>query len=411
MIRLIYPILLALFKTGVSLHALINNKSRRLLAGRKEALSYLNTHHVHNQPLIWVHCASVGEYEQGRPVIEAIRHQYPEMSILLTFFSPSGLESVATDAADYQCLLPSDFRKNAQHFVKITRPVMAIFVKYEFWYNYLKALKDNNIPSYCISAVFRPQFPYFKWYGGFYRQMLRLIDKFMVQDIQSQQLLQSIGINAVVCGDSRVDRVVELKLSQQPFPGIETFVEGDEQIMIFGSLRKGDLPLVLPFIHTHHELKYIIAPHEVEGHVIKVLRQEFPQSQLYSTSSTHQRERNRILLIDCVGILSRLYRFADFAYIGGAFDDGLHNILEPAIFQLPLFFGNKKFDAFIEAIELIDMGAAFPVGSFEEFSLVFHDLIATSERKEKIRNQIAAYIQKQTGATHRILKEINFDLP
>jgi len=355
--RFLYDIGLRLFRFSIGLAAYFGNPKAKLwVSGRKiqkaSALPMQNS--------IWFHCASLGEFEQAKPIIEACAINYPKHKILITFFSPSGYEHAQDyDLADQILYLPLDTNTNANAFVTRMDIKLACFVKYELWYHYLKALSNKNIPSLLISGTFRPKHRYFKWYGGFFRNMLHQLSHIFLQDEASATLLSEIELkNFSISGDTRFDRVRTIPLVDFSHQALNHFCSDERPVMIIGSSWQAEEELIKAHAHLQHEWKYIIAPHDIsEGHLIKI-------EKLFKLSA--QRLSNyiesdcRVLIIDSIGLLSRLYRYADLAFVGGGFSGALHNILEPAAYDIPVCFGPKH-ERFHEAQRLINDGRAFEI--------------------------------------------------
>jgi len=409
--QIIYVIGLWLYELIVRIAAIFNPKAKKFIDGRNDAWRLLkNQLEGNTSKILWVHCSSVGEYEQGRPVMEQFKKEYTQYKILVTFYSPSGYEAIPTDdIVDFKSYLPFDSNKNAQRFIKEVNPSIVFFVKYEFWYFYLTGLKAAAVPTYSISSIFRRQQVYFKWYGSFYKKILTNFNHFFVQDERSQVLLNKLNLSNTITGDTRLDRVIDLKDEQQEMPEIATFC-ADHEVMIVGSMRKEDLNLVIEFVKLHPDLKFIIAPHEITESMIKPLEKDLSSVIRYSII-TSSLEGQRVLIIDNIGLLSKLYRYATYTYIGGGFSDGLHNILEPAVFGKPVFFGNKAFQKYKEAIDFIDLGVAFPVGSLEEFATVFNHLQNDKARQAGIKKLLDSYLESNSGASQKIIRHIKNFIP
>ena len=407
MTGLLYHIVLLLLDGYVRISALFNEKSVQFIAGRKNTWKEIERDLTDNtDPVVWFHCASVGEYEQGLPLIEILQAQNPDQKIVVTFFSPSGYQAAKPNKfVDYKYYLPLDYSSNAKRFIDLVKPKRAFFIKYEFWYNYLKYLEQANIPVYSVSAIFRKSQPFFKWYGRFHRSMLDRFDQFFVQDRNSQQLLSGLGIQSQVTGDTRFDRVIELKNNPKAFPVLDNFV-GDATVMVIGSMRDEDEKLITSFILSHDNLKFVLAPHEIKEKNIAEIQKILTSSVRYSTYEEVNLDA-QVLIIDNIGMLSQLYRYGHYAYVGGGFSDGLHNILEPAVEEIPVFFGNQKFGRFKEAVDMIDIGAAFPVGGVEEMTLVFGDLLADNNRYQTIQESIHHYVMINKGAAGKIISALN----
>lgn len=359
-------------------------------------------------PVAWFHCASLGEFEQGRPVIEAFREEYPGYKVVLTFFSPSGYEIRKNYAgADYIFYLPLDSHSNANRFLDIVQPKLAVFVKYEFWHYYLQALQQRAIPVLSISAIFRSDQVFFKPYGYFYRDMLRRFTHIYTQNQTSLQLLQGIGIaQASIAGDTRFDRVLQTAASVKAIPLVETFAQKQPVFMI-GSSWPADIDVLLPLIQQYRQhIKFIIAPHEIHESGISQLMQQLGEGAIrFSQADAADMARYSVLVIDNIGMLSSLYSYGTYAYIGGAFGKGLHNTLEAAVFGLPLFFG-PKFDKFQEARDLVRLGCAFPVQDAAGLLAAFGQVYQSPELYHRITTREKQYVQEQAGATDQIMKDI-----
>ncbi len=410
---LIYRLTLRCYALCITLAAPFNKKAALWAKGRKkwqQNLSQSLDSCNKKGSLIWIHCASLGEFEQGRPLIEALRIKHPNHLILLSFFSPSGFESKKNyDKADIVCYLPIDNPINAKKWVELFNPSIAIFVKYEFWYDYLSALKSRKIPIYLVSGIFRPNQAFFKSWGSVFRKMLGFYTKLFVQNEDSLLLLDSIGIqNVEICGDTRVDRVLQIKEEKTVYSVLENF-KYSSRILICGSTWPADESIIIDFWHKYLAAKgwkIIIAPHEIHEKKIDDLKKMFSATPalLYSetSKSTEAELRNtKILIIDNVGMLSRLYRYANAAYIGGGFGKGIHNTLEAAVYHIPIFFGpnNKKF---AEAQDLLELGIGFEIENRTELSVIFESLDYVLVKKNA-----AAYIELQRGATDKIMNELS----
>ncbi len=361
----------------------------------------------HGERRIWVHCASLGEFEQGRPVIEAIRKQYPRYKIVLTFFSPSGYEvRKGTPLADYVFYMPLDGKKKSKRFLELVDPVMTIFVKYEFWYYYLCYLSNRKAPAFIISAAFRKEQSFFKWYGGLFRKMLRNFNHIFVQDEQSKKLLEEININdkVSVAGDTRYDRVVEIANNVKPFPVVEAFANGSK-LLVAGSTWPDDEKLLKEGLSSlPADWKLIIAPHEIDQpHIQQIQNLIGDDCILYSNPIDSANKK--VLIIDNIGMLSSLYSYGSVAYVGGGFQKGgIHNALEPAVFGLPVFFG-PVYEKFIEAKELVANQYAFPVQNAVDFNNSLQQVISTN--LPALQADIRAYMQAHIGATGKIMTHLS----
>lgn len=402
-----YTVFLALYALGVRIASLFNGKAKKWLEGRRSWRARLQQRLQPGEKRIWMHCSSLGEFEQGRPVLEAIRQQYPDYKIVLTFFSPSGYEIRKDyDQADYVLYLPMDSRRNAADFISMIDPSLVIYVKYEFWYHYLDTLKKRNIPLVLISAAFRESQAFFKPYGSFFRHMLYCFRYLFVQDERSRQLLADIGIekNVVIGGDTRYDRVAGIAAQVQPIPAVDRFRAG-HKILIAGSTWPGDEAVLQQSLAAlPADWKLIIAPHEIDEAHIRKIQLLFGEANtcLYSAMDTAK----RILIIDNIGMLSRLYACGDIAFIGGGFQKGgIHNVLEPAVFGLPVIFG-PVYEKFVEARELAAAGLVFPVADAAACTAILQKLVAEPAYRESIHQELQQFIQAHTGATQRVLDKI-----
>lgn len=356
-----------------------------------------------NKKRYWFHAASLGEFEQGRPLLEALRAQEPEAIILLSFFSPSGYEKQKKYAlADWVGYLPMDGPKNAKDFIALLAAEQAFFVRYEFWYYYLKELGKKNIPVYLVSANFWPALPFFKPWGGLFREMLAQYRQIFVQDEYSKELLASINCPAIVTGDTRLDRVLRIRQEAKKYPLLQKF-KGENKLWILGSSWPADEKICLPFYLDQlqpNNWKLLIAPHEIGEERIQKLLNSLPKGLAIRYSSLSEKElsgQEKILIIDNIGMLSSLYRYANLAYVGGGFGKGIHNTLEPAVYQIPVFFGpnHKKF---VEAADLINLGLAQAIRNQEELATAFKGL-----NYELLAQKAEQYIAAQAGASQKIL--------
>lgn len=414
LMRQIYSIIIGLYYLSLRLGSLFNQKAKDWFYGRRELFKKLDevfTTHYSNEnpsPVIWIHCASLGEYEQGRPVIHELKKRFPGFTILLTFFSPSGFNNKSQNSeADYVFYLPIDSRRNARRFVKTVAPSMAIFVKYEFWFNYLNELFINKVPTYTVSAIFRPEQHFFKWYGGWFRNHLRKLNKIFVQDEESAELLNMIDVNnTVICGDTRFDRVSGIMQQQIPLPVIESFL-GPGKILVAGSTWPADEELLKDLSKSiNGTFKMIIAPHEVNTHHISELIARFGnEAILYSQVVTSEAADKKVLIIDTIGILSQIYRYADIAYIGGGFGVGIHNTLEAAVYGVPVIFG-PNYQRFREAKELIAYNGALSIKDSQELIREVNSFIESPDRLEIFALAAGQYVRDRTGATEKIMTEI-----
>lgn len=393
-LRLLLPIL-----------AKVSAKAKLFYAGRKQLIQTIKEElKDNNLSLFWMHCSSVGEFEQGLPVLELLKKQYPTWKVVVTFFSPSGYEAVNHTSIDYKYYLPIDTSQNAKQFVTAINPQLALFIKYEYWHHFLSELNKNNIPTFSVSSILRPTQTFFKWYGGWNRKMLMQFTYFMVQDQPSLQLLKSIGLNnAQVTGDTRFDRVLKIKEDTLRYEEIEHFIKG-KKVFIIGSLRPEDDDTIIPFIKAHKSYVFIIAPHDInEKHMAKI---EASVSSVIRHSQLPTSDAKNVLIIDSIGKLSRLYRLADFAYVGGGFSDGIHNILEPAVYNIPVFFGNKHFKKYKEALDLVKLKSAFAISGSEELAQTLKK-INNPQALSTISTTIENYIDLNRGAAQKVIDIIN----
>lgn len=410
MAALIYRLGIVLYTSVIRLAAIFGNtKAKQWIAGRQGIFSKLHTAFSSNtSAVIWLHCASLGEFEQGRPLIEAIKQKHPQYKILLTFFSPSGYEVRHNyPLADWVFYLPSDSAAHAKQFLSITQPKIAIFVKYEFWHFYLQALQQQQIPTYLISAIFRPQQIFFRWYGGFFRNMLFCFDHIFVQDKNSIQLLQQVNYtNTIRAGDTRLDRVLSIKKQAKAFPIIKKFT-ANHPVLIAGSTWQPGEALLAKFAHKKPEYRLVIAPHQIDEAHINALEHSFPKGKAirYSqATTTTDFGTAQVLIIDNIGMLSSLYAYGHIAYIGGGFGAGIHNTLEAAVFQIPILFGHN-YHKFKEAKDLIQAGVAFEIADEAAITKVAEQIQQASIAQE-IQQKAQTYLQQNEGATSVILEHI-----
>jgi 3-deoxy-D-manno-octulosonic-acid transferase len=383
-----------------------NPKARQWVSGRKALFAQIAQALQGNTAVIaWFHCASLGEFEQARPVMEAFRENYPGYKILLTFFSPSGYEVRKNyQGADYIFYLPLDTRDNALQFIRLVKPAIAFFAKYEFWYHYLTQLKREEIPSISFSAIFREEQVFFRKYGGFFKNILQEFEHIFVQNQQSATLLQSIGIQQVsVAGDTRFDRVKTICEQKKDLPLVQNFKNG-QKLLVIGSCWPQDMAVLMPFLKDFTEpLKIIIAPHEIHAEEIKNLQEQLHKKSVrFSQATASTVAAYEVLIIDNIGMLSSLYQYGEFAYIGGAFGKGLHNILEAATFGMPIFFG-PNYQKFQEAKDLLELKGAFSVNNTEQFARHFTGLYTNEAARQEKATIAKQYVQENTGATEKIL--------
>jgi 3-deoxy-D-manno-octulosonic-acid transferase len=385
------------------LASLFNAKAKLFVQGRKHILKHIEAGIRNDErKKVWIHCASLGEFEQGRPIIEAIKAQYPGYSIVLTFFSPSGFEAKKKyESADHIFYLPLDSKTNAERFISSVNPVCALFVKYEFWYHYLKALQDRKIPVILFSAIFQPRHPFFKWYGGLYRAMLQSYTQIFVQDAASAKLLHNIHIRSVqIAGDTRFDRSAKVLEMNKSFRTIEVFKENHKLIVAGSTWADDEILLKKTLKSLPADYKLLLAPHEINDANISRIQALFPgESCLWATSEDEFR-RKRVCIIHTMGQLSYLYKYADVIWVGGGFTrSGIHNVIEPAVFGKPIFFG-PTYDRYREATEMIEINAAKSIATANEFK----DAILNNENALlQLSNNAKMYVLAQLGATKRIM--------
>ena len=400
---LLYNLGVLVLRIGSRIASVFNPKAAAFVKGRKGIFDNLRTSFPDkNGRIVWVHCASLGEFEQGRPVIETLKKEYSDINILLTFFSPSGYDVRKNYPLAKVFYLPWDTAWNAEKFVATVKPAFAVFIKYEFWYHYSKALKNHNIPLISISAIFRPQQIFFKSYGSFYRGILKNFDHFFVQNEVSQKLLREIGLqNTTIAGDTRFDRVFSVVNQAENIPIAEKF-KGGQKTIVVGSCWREDLDVLLPIINEGN-VKFIIAPHEISENFLQTIEKSCQVKSIrYSRATDSNVEGCQVLILDNVGMLSRLYRYGEFAFIGGAFGKGLHNILEAACYGVPIFFGDRNFEKFQEAVDLINRGGAFEVSNAKTFKEKF-EMLNTPESFLLACEVSRSYVMENLGATEKIM--------
>ena len=387
----------------------INPKAKLWIDGRKNWKKQLSNFNLKPHQTVWVHCASLGEFEQGRPIIEYIKKHYPAYRILLTFYSPSGYEIRKNyDLADAVMYLPLDTAANARHLVHSLRPALAVFIKYEFWYHFLHILHNSDVPTFLVSAHFRPNQVFFKWYGALHRRMLDFFSILFVQDDASKKLLASISVQSViVAGDTRLDRVLTIKNTIHQISALTPFLAKNKSIVVAGSTWPKDESLLMQWLHLNTaNAQLILVPHEVDDeHIAQIIAKckvKYARfSQLMGTEQTPD-----VIIVDGIGLLSKIYQYGDVAYIGGGFGAGIHNILEPIVFGVPVVFGPKH-EKFLEAQELLAVNAAFCIRSGKELANTFRDLLKNREFHQKSVNQIEHYIQKKKGAINMVARHLS----
>ena len=400
-----YNLAISLYEFAAKVAALFSSKPAKMLEGQKRAFMYLLNNLDPYDKHIWVHAASLGEFEQGRPLIERIRKDYPKYKIVLTFFSPSGYE-VRKDykGADYVCYLPFDTPDNALMFVQIVKPVVAYFIKYEFWRNYLRELHKNDVPAYSISSIFRPNQIFFRWYGKSYREVLHCFDHFFVQNEESKKLLFSAGVTfSTVVGDTRFDRVLDIRAEAQPLPLVERF-KGDALTLVAGSSWGPDEDIIISYFNAHPEMKLVIAPHVVSDSHLKEIESKLKRPFVRYTQATEESvQQADCLIIDCYGLLSSIYRYGEISYVGGGFGVGIHNVLEAAVYGIPVIFGpkNKKFR---EARHLLEQKGGFEIRNSQDFETLMNRFLSDKAYLQSSGKAAGDYVKNNSGALEKIME-------
>ena len=418
---MIYNIVIYFVLWGIAIASLFNEKVRKMWRGEREAFKILKQKVDPNAKYIWFHAASLGEFEQGRPLMERIRKDYPQYKILLTFYSPSGYEVRKNyEGADIICYMPVDTRLNAIRFLRLVRPVMAFFIKYEFWSNFLHILKHRNIPTYSVSSIFREDQVFFKWYGRSYAGVLKCFTRFFVQNEESKRLLEGIGITAVdVVGDTRFDRVLQIKEAAKQLPICEAFRTGvassqsadvphhDFKVFVAGSSWPPDENIFIPFFNEHKDWRLLIAPHVIAEEHLKLILSLIKGKKVvrYTQTTSEEAAEADVLIIDCFGLLSSMYNYGDVAYIGGGFGVGIHNTLEAAVWNMPVIFGpnNKKFQ---EAQGLLKSGGGFEINTYEDFSGLMSSLMNDENFLKQAGDKAGAFVAHLAGATDKVLASV-----
>ena len=401
-----YNIAIYIYLIGVAIASCFNKKVKKMWAGERQALKVLREKVDPNARYIWFHAASLGEFEQGRPLMEYLRKTHPEYKILLTFFSPSGYEVRKNyEGADIICYLPLDTIRNARRFLRSIKPVMAFFIKYEFWYNYLHILQHRGIPTYSVSSIFRPDQIFFQWYGKGYGRVLKCFTHFFVQNIESKNLLAKLDIHDVeVVGDTRFDRVLQIKEASKQLPIVEKFTENISKVFIAGSSWLPDEEVFLKYFNLHKDWKLIVAPHVIgEDHLAQIFELLKGRRVVRYTEATEENVKDaEVLIIDCFGLLSSIYHYGTISYVGGGFGVGIHNVLEAAVWDIPVIFGpnNKRFQ---EAQGLIMAGGGFEINDYQSF----RDLMMRFETDEMFlqtsKKHAGEFVKGRAGATEKIM--------
>lgn len=410
-----YSILIHFYAFIVALISPFHRKARLMRWGQWKTNRILREKIDRNAKYIWFHASSLGEFEQGRPMMEKIKQEHPDYKILLTFFSPSGYEVRKNyNGADVICYLPFDTPFRVKKFLRLANPEMAVFIKYEFWGNYLHELKKRGIPVYIISAIFRPDQLFFQWFGAPYRKMLYNFTHLFVQDERSKELLAEFDIrNVTVCGDTRFDRVLDICRQARELPNVERFVKNEKgeqvQTLIAGSSWPQDEDIFIPYFNKHPELKLIIAPHEIHQEHLTYIESllKRPSVRLSEVlQDNHLLEGKDCLIVDSFGMLSSIYRYGTIAYIGGGFGAGIHNTLEAAVYGIPVLFG-PRYQKFKEARDLIKVGGGFSISSKEEFTDKMDELLTNQQTLATAGKSAGNFVSGNAGATEQILKEVS----
>jgi 3-deoxy-D-manno-octulosonic-acid transferase len=407
---LIYNILISIVELTLKPIAIFNKKIHLFVEGRKETFTKLSGKISEKDKVIWMHCASLGEFEQGRPILEKLKIEYPTHKIVLTFFSPSGYEVRKNyEIPDVVCYLPLDSKKNAEQFLSIVNPQLAIFVKYEFWPNILKALKKQDVETILVSGIFRKEQAFFNWYGGWMRESLKAFSYFFVQDENSKNLLNSIGVeNVTVSGDTRFDRVFEITQQNNELDFIAKF-KNNKYTLVAGSTWKEDEELLVNYINNHasENEKFIIAPHNIKSEEIQQLKKSITKKTvLFSEKEEKNLQDFQVFIIDTVGILTKIYSYASIAYVGGGYTkSGVHNVLEPATFGVPIVIG-PNYVKFNEAIELVKSEACFVADNSQKLSVLLSEFFQQNKKREIAGSNALNYVQHKIGATSKILNYI-----
>ena len=418
---MLYNIIMYVYQTGIAIYSHFNEKVKKMWTGERAAFGVLQKQVEPNAEYIWFHAASLGEFEQGRPLIERIKKEYPHYKILLTFFSPSGYEVRKNyEQADIVTYLPIDTVANARKFLRAVRPVMAFFIKYEFWYNYLHILRHRNVPVYSVSSIFRPNQIFFRPYGRQYAAVLKCFSHFFVQNDLSKKLLAKIGINDVtVVGDTRFDRVLQIKESSKCLPLLDKFIGNKEvksaagyskalrQVFVAGSSWLPDEEIFIKYFDKHSEWKLIIAPHVIaNSHLQQILQLLKGKKVVFYTKATEENVADAdVLIVDCFGLLSSIYHYCDVAYVGGGFGVGIHNVLEAAVWSVPVMFGpnNKRF---AEAQGLLASEGGFEVDNYEMFAQVMEKFSSDKAFLQYSGNAAGDFVKRLSGATDKVFSSI-----
>ncbi|UKK51330.1 3-deoxy-D-manno-octulosonic acid transferase [Prevotella sp. E13-17] len=410
-----YNLIIYLYLLGVAVYSRFNEKVRKMWRGERDAFRVLREKVDPNARYVWFHAASLGEFEQGRPLMEQIKREHPDIKILLTFFSPSGYEVRKNyEGADIITYLPLDTITNARRFLRIIRPEMAFFIKYEFWFNYLHILKHRQVPVYSVSSIFRDGQVFFRWYGRQYGRVLKCFTHFFVQNEKSRELLAGIGLtNTTVVGDTRFDRVLQIKAAAKQLPVVEAFCQQSSangqkpKVFIAGSSWQPDEEIFIPYFQKHPDWKMIIAPHVIGEDHLKQIEKLLEGRKVvrYTEATEADVQHADVLIINCFGLLSSIYRYADVTYVGGGFGVGIHNTLEAAVWDVPVFFGpnNQKFQ---EAQKLKACGGGLEISSYDDFERQMNLFDADAEKIASAGREAGKLVQQLAGATPKVLSHI-----
>ncbi len=408
MVKVLYNLGMLIYHFGVWVASFWNEKASKFCKGRQGVLEFLAERIDKNSQYVWVHAASLGEFEQGRPIIEKLRQLKPEYKIVLTFFSPSGYEVRKNyEGADVVCYLPIDTSWSANKFLDTVNPSYAIFIKYEFWMNYIVGLKRRRIPTYIVSAIFRPNQVFFKWYGVWYRKVLHCFTHLFVQNQVSLDLLSSIGVkNVSLSGDTRFDRVADIAAKSKELPIVSSFAQGSK-VIVAGSSWPKDEDILCDYFNNHPEVKMILAPHEIhQAHLDSIVSKLKRPYVFYKDTDEAAAAKADCLIINCFGLLSSIYKYGEVAYIGGGFGVGIHNTLEAAVYGMPVLFG-PNYGRFQEAVDMVKRGGAFSIQSNGEYNELMDSLLAENSSLLKSASaQTADYVNENRGATERIVNEV-----
>lgn len=418
-----YNIIILIYLTGVAIASLFSKKVKMMWQGEKKAIRTIKEKIDPNARYVWFHAASLGEFEQGRPIIERFRKERPEFKILLTFFSPSGYEVRKNyEGADIICYLPLDTPRNARRFLRAIRPEMAFFIKYEFWYNYLHILRHRNIPVYSVSSIFRPDQIFFRWYGRQYGKVLKCFTRFFVQNERSRDLLGKIGIHDVtISGDTRFDRVLSIKEQSKELPIVSAFLDGKNGF-VAGSSWQPDEEIFIPYmLQNNPDWKLIIAPHVIDEDHLKQIEHLLEGKKVIrytdardAWESANEAQRDALskqlaeadaIIINCFGLLSSIYRYGKVAYVGGGFGVGIHNVLEAAVWGMPVIFGPNH-ERFQEAVALIAEGGGFSISDTHDFEIFMRKFSSDSKALEDASRKAGEYVKAKSGATDTIMRSV-----